>query len=343
LREKAQFAKTRLARLLRDAAEGRFPPADGLVTVFPQPSARDAGVLGFTAHAVVFADVEPDWVSNQLPPGDLGAPLGPPFLQALSAATNRRPGSIDMVCVADPQTGPPPLDLTPDSDPEHPRVARALNYRDDVRAWQADGGVVLLGRGVAGRWETAIEVDENRRERGLGRALARAARHLVPDGERLWAQVAPANAASVRAFVAAGFVPVGAEILLARRPASAQTRSEPCGSSCAPARCDDSGMNEDERVIDNRAESRFELTVEGAVAELRYRRRADRLVLLHTEVPDRVGGHGIGGLLVKAAVERASGEGLTVVPLCPFARSWLERHPDVAENVNVDWGEPPED
>ncbi len=153
---KAQFAKTRLARLLRDAAEGRFPPADGRVTVLPQPSARDAGVLGFTAHAVVFADVEPDWVSNQLPPGDLGAPLGPPFLQALSSAMNRRPGSIDMLCVADPLPGRPPLDLTPDSDPEHPRVARALNYRDDVQAWQADGGVVLLGRGVAGRWETAI-------------------------------------------------------------------------------------------------------------------------------------------------------------------------------------------
>ncbi len=96
-------------------------------------------------------------------------------------------------------------------------MARALNYRDDVRAWQADGGVVVLGRGVAGRWETAIEVDEGRRERGLGRTLACAARHLIPEGERLWAQVAPANAASVRAFVAAGFVPVGAEILLARQ------------------------------------------------------------------------------------------------------------------------------
>ena len=102
-------------------------------------------------------------------------------------------------------------------------------------------------------------------------------------------------------------------------------------------------MNEDERVIDNRADSRFELTVDGAVAELIYRRRADRLVLLHTEVPKALGGRGIGGQLVQAAVERASSEGLTVVPLCPFARSWLECHPAVAENVNVDWGEPPED
>ena len=61
-------------------------------------------------------------------------------------------------------------------------------------------------------------------------------------------------------------------------------------------------MNKDERVIDNRADSRFELTVDGAVAELIYRRRADRLVLLHTEVPKALGGRGIGGQLVQAAV-----------------------------------------
>jgi len=32
-----------------------------------------------------------------------------------------------------------------------------------------------------------------------------------------------------------------------------------------------------------------------------------------------------------------------VVPLCPFARRWLEQHPEAAATVNVDWGEPPED
>ncbi|NUR85978.1 MAG: GNAT family N-acetyltransferase, partial [Nonomuraea sp.] len=32
----------------------------------------------------------------------------------------------------------------------------------------------------------------------------------------LWAQVAPGNAASVRAFLAAGYVPIGAEALLVR-------------------------------------------------------------------------------------------------------------------------------
>jgi len=111
------------------------------------------------------------------------------------------------------------IDLIREPDVSHPRVSRALSYRDDVQAWRTpdSSGVVLLGRGVAGRRETAIEVDENRRSRGLGRALAAAARHLAEPGEPLWAQVAPANAASVRAFLAAGFTPVGAEILLARR------------------------------------------------------------------------------------------------------------------------------
>ncbi len=209
--------RQQLAALLSDVAAGRFPPADGGVTILPQPSPRDAGVFAFTAHAVIFVDADPAWVARQLLPGDLSGPLSPPFLQALSVATGRKAGSSDMLCVARSIGGLPPIELQEQEPAGHPRIERALNYRDDVRAWRADGGVVLLGRGIAGRWETAIEVDPDSRNRGLGRQLARVARHLVPDGEPLWAQVAPGNAASVRAFLAAGFQPVGAEVLLARR------------------------------------------------------------------------------------------------------------------------------
>lgn len=207
-----------LGRILTDAAAGQFPPADGGVTVLPQPSERDAGVIGFTAHAVIFTDADPDWVVSLLPPGDLAGPLSPTFLATLAAATNRRPGSIDLLSVAESLPGPPPVELVPEEESTHSRVLRALNYRDEVAVWRADGGVVLIGRGVAGRLETAIEVDEDRRGQGLGRRLATAARHLAPDGTDLWAQVAPGNAASVRAFLAAGFVPVGAEILMAAQP-----------------------------------------------------------------------------------------------------------------------------
>lgn len=102
-----------------------------------------------------------------------------------------------------------------------------MRYRDDVTAWQATGGIVLVGRGVAGRLEVAVEVDEHHRGLGLGRLLASAARHLGPRGEPIWAQIAPGNAASVRAFLAAGFRPVGAEALLS---SAKPQRSRPSGS-----------------------------------------------------------------------------------------------------------------
>jgi uncharacterized protein len=94
-------------------------------------------------------------------------------------------------------------------------------------------------------------------------------------------------------------------------------------------------------VTDNQAESRFEVTMEGRLAELVYHRRGDRLVLIHTEVPVELEGHGIGGRLVSAAVDAAERDGLTIVPLCPFARGWLQRHPDTASRVAIDWGAGP--
>jgi uncharacterized protein len=96
--------------------------------------------------------------------------------------------------------------------------------------------------------------------------------------------------------------------------------------------------SESRGVTDNREQSRFELSVDGHLAELDYRRHGDRLVLIHTEVPDELGGRGLGGKLVTAALSEAAAEGLTVVPLCPFARSWLERHPEAAAEAVVDWG-----
>jgi uncharacterized protein len=94
------------------------------------------------------------------------------------------------------------------------------------------------------------------------------------------------------------------------------------------------------QVIDNTKKARFEVSIDGVLAQLTYRRRADRLILVHTGVPDALAGRGVGGLLVQAAMAKATAEGLTVVPLCPFARSWLERHPDAAAGITIDWGEP---
>jgi L-amino acid N-acyltransferase YncA len=97
----------------------------------------------------------------------------------------------------------------------HPRVARALHQRQHVQVYTdaQERGVVALGRGLAGRWELSLELDPSARGRGLGRQLIVAGRALVPADEPVFAQVAPGNARSLRAFLAAGFRPIGAEVL----------------------------------------------------------------------------------------------------------------------------------
>ena len=93
----------------------------------------------------------------------------------------------------------------------------------------------------------------------------------------------------------------------------------------------------DVAVNDNQADSRLEIRADGELAELLYRTRAGRLILVHTEVPEALGGRGLGGELVRAAIGKATAEGMTLVPLCPFARGWLERHPEEAAKVAIDW------
>jgi predicted GNAT family acetyltransferase len=88
-------------------------------------------------------------------------------------------------------------------------------------------------------------------------------------------------------------------------------------------------------VVNDEAGSRFVLEQDGSTARLDYHRHGDRLVLIHTEVPDEMAGGGVGGALVQAALDDAAAKGLTVVPRCQFARDWIERHPDEAAKVAI--------
>ena len=84
------------------------------------------------------------------------------------------------------------------------------------------------------------------------------------------------------------------------------------------------------------AGERFVVREGGEVAVLEYHRRGDRISILHTGVPVSLEKRGIGSELVRAAVELATAERLTVVPCCTFVQWWLERHPDLAASVNID-------
>ncbi len=79
-------------------------------------------------------------------------------------------------------------------------------------------------------------------------------------------------------------------------------------------------------VVHNQALSRFEVQLDGWLAQLVYEMDGDRMILLHTEVPQRFRKQGTGSRLVSAAIDYAAQRQLDVVPQCWFVQRWLERH-----------------
>ena len=118
----------------------------------------------------------------------------------------------------------------------------------------------------------------------------------------------------------------------ARSPSTAP-RAAPIEDDIEP---EPDGEHEIEIRLDEGAR-RFIASSGSSTAFLQYRLRAGRFVIVHTEVPLTLGGRGLAGRLVRAAVAHARNRGDTVVPWCPFARSWLRSHPDVAGIVAIDW------
>jgi predicted GNAT family acetyltransferase len=90
-------------------------------------------------------------------------------------------------------------------------------------------------------------------------------------------------------------------------------------------------------VENNTERDRYEIVRDEGVAVLEYRRRGNRLVLVHTGVPKELEGNGLAGKLVAAAVADARSQELTIVPLCPYASAWIERHPNAVDGVEVDF------
>jgi GNAT superfamily N-acetyltransferase len=161
---------------------------------------------------VVAADVPAEEVRARVDPQDLKGPLAPGVLAWLAERTGLVAGSLDVVLawVAGTAGGVPVREVEPG---EHPRVVRARRWRSELRVFEGDGGMVLLGRGLAGRLELSVEVAPECRDRGVARGLVAGALAAAAPAEPVFAQVAAANAASLRALQPAGFAAVGAEVL----------------------------------------------------------------------------------------------------------------------------------
>src|SRR5690242_18423474 len=85
-------------------------------------------------------------------------------------------------------------------------------------------------------------------------------------------------------------------------------------------------------VVRNDSKGQFEVETPEGTAFLQFQVEGKSIYLIHTEVPFVLEGRGLGGHLVRSALDDARHRGLTVLPSCPFVQTYLKRHP---ENLDI--------
>ena len=88
------------------------------------------------------------------------------------------------------------------------------------------------------------------------------------------------------------------------------------------------------RVVDNQREQRFEIWADRRRAGLvDYGLQPGALVLIHTEIDPAFEGRGLGSRLIHDVLAEIRARGLRIVPVCPFVRAYLRRHPEERDIV----------
>ncbi len=77
------------------------------------------------------------------------------------------------------------------------------------------------------------------------------------------------------------------------------------------------------------SKGRYLARLEGHEAEMSYSLAGGHTIIIdHTGVPDALRGRNVGQALVRRAVEDARREKRRILPLCPFAKAQIARHPE---------------
>ncbi len=93
----------------------------------------------------------------------------------------------------------------------------------------------------------------------------------------------------------------------------------------------------DLEVTDNPEKARFEIVADGELAGfVQYHLRGSEIEFTHTQTDDRFRGRGLGGRLVQSSLDAARARHLTVLPYCPFVKSWITAHREYADLVPAD-------
>lgn len=81
------------------------------------------------------------------------------------------------------------------------------------------------------------------------------------------------------------------------------------------------------------SKGKFFLEKDGEVkAEITYSKMGNTgMIIDHTEVSDELRGKNVGKKLVKTAIAYARNNDFKVIPLCPYAKSVIERDPSLQD------------
>ena len=93
--------------------------------------------------------------------------------------------------------------------------------------------------------------------------------------------------------------------------------------------------NSQPEIRDNPDLRRYEISVDSKLAGFaKYSVRPYRVIITHTETFDEFEGQGLAGKLIKFALDDIRARDLEVVPLCPFAAAYIDKHPEYDDLVD---------
>ena len=81
-------------------------------------------------------------------------------------------------------------------------------------------------------------------------------------------------------------------------------------------------------IVNNKAQQRYELAVEGHIAATYYKVEGKIITFVHTEVPPELSGKGIGSKLIRGALDQVRADGFKVIAQCPFVKAFIEKNAD---------------
>ncbi len=81
-------------------------------------------------------------------------------------------------------------------------------------------------------------------------------------------------------------------------------------------------------LVKNEAKKRFEIEIDHHFAFIDYNEFGSQIALVHTEVPEVLGGRGVASALVEKTLNYLDEQDKSLLPFCPYVFAYIKKHPE---------------